>query len=75
MSGNQPSGASPHIAKSGPDAWYWCLDHRRAEPRFGCRAEVRMGPYASKEEAEHWRERLDARNETWDAEDERWENG
>jgi hypothetical protein len=51
------------------DQWYWCLDHGRVEPREGCRAEVRMGPYATREEAEHWRERVAQRNEAWDAAD------
>jgi hypothetical protein len=32
-----------------------------------------MGPYESKEAAEHWKERLDARNDEWEKEDERWE--
>ena len=49
--------------------WYWCLDHVRVEPQAGCRAEVRMGPYASAEVAAHWRERVAARNEAWDAAD------
>ena len=53
--------------------WYWCLDHKRAEDAdHACRAEVRLGPYASKAEAEHWRERVDARNARWDAEDRAW---
>lgn len=55
--------------------WYWCLDHGRVEPVAGCRGEVRMGPYRSRDEAEHWKDRLVERNEAWEAEDKRWEEG
>jgi hypothetical protein len=30
----------------------------------------RMGPYPTKEAAEHWRDHVAARNEAWDEEDE-----
>ena len=53
--------------------WYWCLEHNVAEPADGgCPPDRRLGPYESREAAEHWKERVDARNEAWDAEDERW---
>ena len=32
-----------------------------------------MGPYPSKEEAEHWRETVEARNEAWEQADREWE--
>jgi hypothetical protein len=32
-----------------------------------------MGPYESRDAAEHWRERVEARNEKWDREDREWE--
>ena len=54
--------------------WYWCLDHERAEPaNEACGAAQRLGPYGSEEEAIHWRDRVEARNEAWDEEDRRWE--
>ncbi len=54
--------------------WYWCLDHERAEPADeACAPAQRLGPYASKEEAIHWQDRVEARNEAWDEEDRRWE--
>lgn len=54
-----------------PGQWFWCLKHRRAESYDNvCPADERMGPYASKEDAENWRERAEARNREWDAEDE-----
>jgi hypothetical protein len=31
-----------------------------------------LGPYESKDVAEHWRERVDARNEKWVREDREW---
>ena len=55
------------------DSWYWCLKHTRAEPAATvCPPDDRMGPYESREAAEHWKERLDARNDVWDAEDREW---
>jgi hypothetical protein len=53
--------------------WYWCLEHKAAERADGgCPPDRRLGPYPSREAAEHWKERVDARNETWDAEDRSW---
>ena len=37
-------------------------------------AEDMLGPYPSKAAAENWRATVAARNEAWDAEDERWEH-
>ena len=54
-------------------SWYWCLTHKRAEDESSdCPPDDRMGPYESREAAEHWRERVDARNEKWDREDREW---
>ena len=54
--------------------WYWCLDHEAAEPAASsCPPTHRWGPYPSRDAAEHWRERVEQRNETWDEEDEAWE--
>jgi hypothetical protein len=56
--------------------WYWCLDHEAAEPADGsCPPSRRLGPYPSKEAAEHWKETVERRNEKWDAEDREWEDG
>jgi hypothetical protein len=54
--------------------WYWCLKHGRAESddTGGCPPEDRMGPYESREAAEHWKDRVEARNDTWDKEDREW---
>ena len=55
--------------------WWWDLTAKRAvqgdeRPRD---AEV-LGPYPTREAAEDWEASAKARNEAWDAEDERWEN-
>ncbi len=57
---------------SGADAgrWYWCFRHSTVEAEAGCPAIDRLGPYPSQEAARNWRERVQERNEAWDAEDE-----
>lgn len=53
--------------------WYWCLRHDRAEEAgAACAADDRLGPYDSKDAAEHWRDKVQARNEKWDQEDRAW---
>lgn len=51
--------------------WYFCLRHHQVEPREGCKAIDRLGPYPSREEAEHALEIAAERNEEWDN-DPRW---
>jgi hypothetical protein len=54
-------------------SWYWCLTHGRAEgAESDCPPEDRMGPYESREAAEHWKDRVESRNEKWDREDREW---
>jgi hypothetical protein len=48
------------------EQWYYCLEHKRVEPYQGCRAEVRIGPFATEEEAEKALEKVARRNEEWD---------
>ena len=53
--------------------WYWDLHKGIAVP-----AEQRgpgdhmLGPYRTKGECENWKAQVEARNETWDDDDERW---
>ena len=55
--------------------WFWCLRHRQPEPEGEqCGAVDRLGPYASREDALRWKDRVEARNRQWDDEDERWED-
>jgi hypothetical protein len=55
--------------------YYWCMQHGTVEEGNVCRAATRLGPYETPEAARRWRERVEDRNEAWEAEDERWEGG
>jgi hypothetical protein len=48
------------------ERWYYCLDHETVEPYAGCRAEVRIGPFPTREEAEQALDTVARRNEAWD---------
>ncbi|MEN3314580.1 MAG: hypothetical protein V7605_814 [Acidimicrobiaceae bacterium] len=62
------------MAGEGSGEWFWCLRHQRPEQGEGaCEAEQRLGPYASEAEARAWKDKVEDRNEEWDAEDRRWE--
>ena len=50
--------------------WYYCFKHNRVETSRECHRMDRMGPYATQEDAEHWRERVAARNKEWEDEEE-----
>lgn len=55
---------------SGEDEqWYYCLKHHTVEEALGCRAKDRLGPYPTREEAEHALEKVKERNEAWKAQD------
>ena len=43
--------------------WYWCLEHKAAEP-----ADSACPP-----DRRHWKERVDSRNEEWEAADRAWD--
>ena len=55
--------------------WFWCTDHHAVEEGPGCRADVRLGPYPTREAAEHALQSVAERNARLDAEDEAWEEG
>lgn len=55
------------------EEWYYCVEHDRVEPKFGCRITNRLGPYATQEEAEAALQRVRKRNEEWE-EDPAWQN-
>ena len=46
--------------------WYYCIEHRTVEPYRGCAARDRLGPYATRQEAEKALEIATDRNEEWD---------
>ena len=47
--------------------WFYCLKHHRVEEPLGCKAKDRLGPYPTREEAEHALEKVKERNEAWRA--------
>jgi hypothetical protein len=51
--------------------WYFCLKHLRTEQGAGCANVERLGPYASREEADRALQTAAERNEKWDS-DPRW---
>jgi hypothetical protein len=55
------------------EEWYYCIRHRRVEPKFGCRMTNRLGPYPTREEAERALEKVETRNVEWD-EDPDWKD-
>ncbi len=53
--------------------WYWDLDKGVAVPaEERGPSEHMLGPYPSRAEAENWKSKVEARNETWDEADEEW---
>ena len=52
--------------------WFFCLKHHEVESRDGCAERYRLGPYDTRQEAEHALQSVAERNEELDAEDRRW---
>ena len=50
--------------------WYYCVKHNTVEPAGACAAKDRLGPYETREDAEHALERVQERNEAWRRADE-----
>jgi hypothetical protein len=48
------------------DGFYFCLKHHTVEGPEGCRAKDRLGPYATRAEAEHALDKVEERNEEWE---------
>lgn len=46
--------------------WWYCLKHHAVEPYGGCKAEERLGPYATPDEAAEALKRVQQRNVDWD---------
>ncbi|MDR0341724.1 MAG: hypothetical protein LBI49_01195 [Nocardiopsaceae bacterium] len=49
--------------------WWYCLRHNRVEGEDGCPGKDRLGPYPTREQAEHALETVRERNEEWDEAD------
>jgi hypothetical protein len=54
-----------------PGEWFYCLKHKKAEEGPQCASKNRLGPYATREEAEHAIETVADRNVEWDT-DPKW---
>ena len=53
--------------------YYWCLRHNRVEQApNACPEKYRLGPFKTAAEAERALDKVEERNEVWDAEDARW---
>ena len=46
--------------------FFFCLKHHTVEGEDGCKASDRLGPYATRSEAEHALEKVQERNDAWD---------
>lgn len=58
------------------EQWFWDLRRKRAvRARERGPGDQTLGPYASRAEAENWRQTVEDRNEQWAADDEEWEAG
>jgi hypothetical protein len=53
--------------------WFFCLKHHAVETRDGCAERHRLGPYDTREEAQHALELVAERNQKLDQEDRAWE--
>lgn len=55
-------------------SWYFCLEHGKAEPAGeACKADNRLGPYDTREQAENWRAKVEDRNDDWEEQDREWD--
>ncbi len=52
--------------------WYYCLRHEQVEPKAGCRASDRLGPYPDPDTAARALEVARERTEAADEADQRW---
>ncbi|KWX00206.1 hypothetical protein TH66_15080 [Carbonactinospora thermoautotrophica] len=53
--------------------WYYCLIHLRVEEGPGCRNDMRLGPYETRDAAEHALQRAAERSAAWEN-DPRWKD-
>jgi hypothetical protein len=54
--------------------WFFCLRHHTVEDRDGCAERHRLGPYETREEAEHALQSVAQREEALTAEDRAWKD-
>ncbi len=68
-----PDGAATWEVTVAEGPWFYCLKHHTVEDRDGCAERHRLGPYATREEAEHALQKVAEREETIRREDRAWE--
>ena len=61
------------VLAGGP--WFFCLKHHTVEDRDGCAERHRLGPYETREEAEHALQSVAEREQKLTAEDRAWQDG
>jgi hypothetical protein len=61
------------VVAGGP--WFFCIKHHTVEPRDGCAERHRLGPYETREEAEHALQSVAEREQKLTAEDREWRDG
>ena len=53
--------------------WYWDLQRGAAvQASDRGKADHLLGPYPTQADAEHWKDRVEARNESWKEADKEW---
>ena len=57
------------MGMSDEQRWWFCLRHNTVESDERCPGKDRLGPYPTREAAEHALETVRNRNEEWDAQD------
>ncbi|WBB79895.1 hypothetical protein O7606_00315 [Micromonospora sp. WMMD882] len=61
------------MSDSGRGNHYWCTRHHRVETVADvCPAKYVLGPYPSADDAANALQKVQERNEAWEAEDARW---
>ena len=62
--------------QSAPDhgPYWWCLVHRCVEGDRGCGHKDRLGPYATRAQAQEALSAARDRSDAWDEADQRWEH-
>lgn len=63
---------SCHAGRMSDEQWFYCFVHNTVEPREGCRASDRLGPYPDKATAARALEIAHERTAAQDKEDEEW---
>ena len=57
------------MADENEKQWWFCLKDNRVEDTEVCPGKDRLGPYPTREAAEHALDTVRRRNEEWDAQD------